>query len=82
MRTKKEVAEKLEEIKKVAKMEHDNIEKESAIWQETNVLFMIIGWLEALNFVLKNPIDADMDFAKEKQKILENERPIDFSKFW
>ena len=43
---------------------------------------MMIGWLEALNFVLKNPIDSETGFAKEKQKVLENKTPIDFSQFW
>ena len=79
MRTKKEVAEKLEEIKKLAEWEHENQKKEG-VWKNRTVSLMMIGWLEALNFVLKNPIDYD--FAKEKQKAFQDETPIDFSKFW
>ena len=81
MRTKKEVAEKLEEIKKLAKLEHENYQKDG-VFKSRTVSLMMIGWLEALNFVLKNPIDSDTDFAKEKQKVFEEKTPIDFSKFW
>ena len=80
MRTKKEVAEKLEEIKKLAKLEHEN--QKEGVFKNRTVSLMIIGWLEALNFVLKNPIDSDTGFAKEKQKVFENKTPIDFSQFW
>tara|TARA_B100000424_G_scaffold162264_1_gene124282 strand:- start:790 stop:1035 length:246 start_codon:yes stop_codon:yes gene_type:complete len=81
MRTKKEVAEKLQEIKKLAKLEHEAQKKET-VFKNRTVTFMMIGWLEALNFVLKNPIDSETGFAKEKQKVLENKTPIDFSQFW
>jgi|TARA_A100001518_G_C1205385_1_gene48263 hypothetical protein len=80
MRTKKEVAEKLEEIKELAKLEHEN--QKEGVFKNRTVSLMMIGWLEALNFVLKNPIDSDTDFAKEKQKVFEDKTPIDFSKFW
>tara|TARA_A100001391_G_C5017344_1_gene264847 strand:+ start:869 stop:1093 length:225 start_codon:yes stop_codon:yes gene_type:complete len=66
MRTKKEIAEKLEDVKELATMEHKNLHLYEDSTGDRNILLIMTGWIEALNFVLKRPLDTDVDVGKRK----------------
>tara|TARA_B100001250_G_C19379221_1_gene605463 strand:+ start:123 stop:347 length:225 start_codon:yes stop_codon:yes gene_type:complete len=66
MRTKKVILEKLEDVKELAKMEHKNLHLYEDMTGDRNILLIMTGWIEALNFVLKRPVDTDVDVGKRK----------------
>ncbi len=66
MRTKKVILEKLEDVKELAKMEHKNLHLYEDSTGDRNILLIMTGWIEALNFVLKRPVDTDVDVGKRK----------------
>ena len=70
MRTKKEIAEKLEEIKKLADEEYRNEHQYEDEKGDRTALLLMTGWLEALNFVLKRPIDKDVHVGRRRRTTL------------
>lgn len=61
MRTKKEILEKIAEVKKLAKIEHKNEHQYQDSEGDRTALLLMTGWIEALNFVLGLSEDTDID---------------------